>query len=224
MSDSNQYTDLIAGWHVDKPKFGQMVYETTQPFAAIGAQARSLSAAFDLDQAVGVQLDALGVRIGISRRVRVTLQGVYYSLDFDGVGLDQGVWQGPYDPDSGISLLDDETYRAVLRAKIAANHWDGSNQGARSVLDQVFSDGTLVVLEDHQDMSMTIGLSGKMPTPIMRALLINGYLSVKPAAVRIAYYITSTADGALFGFDIQSDAIAGFDDGVFGVVSTGSPL
>lgn len=221
MNDSNQYTDLIAGWHTDKPKYLQTVFETTNPFAEMAAVASSLPEAFDLDDSVGAQLDAVGARVGIGRRVRAPLTGVYFSFDDAATGFDLGVWQGRYDPDSGVSMLDNETYRTVIRAKIAANQWDGTNAGAKSVLDIVFSDGSQVLAEDHQDMSMSIGISGVRPTPILTALLTNGYLSVKPAGVRIAYYITTTADGPLFGFDSDSDAIAGFDAGAFGAIIKG---
>lgn len=221
MSDTNAYTDLIAGWHVDKPKYLQTVFETTNPFAEIAAVISGLPAAFDLDDSVGAQLDAVGARVGVGRRVRAPLTGVYFSFDDAATGFDLGVWQGMYDPDSGVSMLDDETYRTVIRAKIAANQWDGTNQGAKAVLDIVFTNGAKVLAEDNQDMSMTIGISGVRPTPILTALLTNGYLSVKPAGVRIAYYITTTADGPLFGFDVDSDSIAGFDSGAFGAISTG---
>ena len=218
----NKYTGLIAGYHLDKPKYQQMVYDTTQPVADIAATVASLPMAFDLDLAIGAQLDAVGVRVGISRRVPTPLTGVYFTFDDAAVGFDLGVWQGPYDPDSGISILDDETYRTVIRAKIAANNWDGTNGSSKAILDLIFTDGTVAIIEDNQDMTMNIALSGKAPPPILYQLLLQGYLSVKPATVGIKYFITTTSDAPLFAFDVQNDSLAGFDTGAFGVVTSGA--
>ncbi|MGC7970039.1 DUF2612 domain-containing protein, partial [Salmonella enterica] len=68
---------------------------------------------FDLDQAIGVQLDAVGEWVGISRNITVPLAGVYFSFDIAGLGFDQGVWKGPFDPDTGLTTLDDDTYRLL---------------------------------------------------------------------------------------------------------------
>jgi hypothetical protein len=220
MSDSNQYTNLIAGWQSGKPKFTETVFVSTEPISGVGLLANTLPDAFDLDSAIGAQLDAIGVRVGISRRVATPLSGVYFSFDIDGVGFDQGVWQGPYDPDSGISVLDDDTYRIMLKAKIAANSWDGTNGTIANVLDIVFSGSVRAIVQDNQDMTMTVGISGAPPTPILMALLRKGYLSVKPAGVRIDYYIATTTDAPLFGFDVNNDRIAGFDVGAFGNIQS----
>ncbi|WP_279386599.1 anti-CBASS protein Acb1 family protein [Sodalis glossinidius] len=64
--------------------------------------------------------------IGLSRYVKTPITGVYFALDTDRVGFDQGSWKRRFDADSGFTELDDETYRAILRAKIRANHWDGT--------------------------------------------------------------------------------------------------
>jgi hypothetical protein len=90
--------------------------------------------AFDLDKAVGAQLDAIGERVGLSRKLPVPLTGVYFALDTDGVGLDQGVLRGPFDPAEALTTLDDGTYRLVLRLKIKSNAWDGSFASAQAML------------------------------------------------------------------------------------------
>lgn len=217
MSDENKYTGLIAGYQRDRPNYRQMVYATTQPVADIAALAQSLPAAFDLDMAVGAQLDAVGVRVGISRRLKTPLTGVYFSLDIDGVGLDMGVWQGPYDPDYGITILDDDTYRTIIRAKIANNQWDGTAAGASAILDPIFGDGTKVFIVDNGDMSIDIGVSGAIPSVVMLSLLFQGYLTVKPAGVRInGYYLTTEYGAPLFGFDADNAYVGGFDRGTWG--------
>ena len=218
MSDTNQYTDLLSGHFVGLEKFTQFVYELTQPFLELGQVAESLPLAFDLDTAVGVQLDAVGERVGIGRRLNAPLEGVYFAFDTEGVGFDEGVWKGQYDPAEGVVELDDEFYRTVIRAKIAANSWDGTNETLSDILDLIFTPelGTYASYEDHQDMSMVVALSGKVPSPLLMQLLVKGYIDIKPAGVRISYYYTPSVEGPLFAFDIDNKYFGGFDKGVWG--------
>ena len=101
----SKYTELITNNHATKPKFLAHVDLMTRPLIDVAAATRGLITAFDIDSAVGVQLDILGLWIGRSRVVSQPISGVYFSWDTDGLGYDQGVWQGPYDPDSGYMKL-----------------------------------------------------------------------------------------------------------------------
>lgn len=172
---------------------------------------------FDLDVAVGVQLDQIGLWIGRSRQVRVPLSGVYFSLDTTALGFDQGNWQGPFDASTGLTSLDDSTYRALLRAKIIMNSWDGSAIEAAAAINMLFtvSPGTFTTIQDNQDMSMIVGVSGTVPSAALISLLQNGEFDVQPVGVGITYSITSVNTVALFGLDIESSAIAGFDVGAW---------
>lgn len=218
MADINDYTGKITSEHSDKTKFMEMVEAVCQPFVDTNSVTSGLSADFDLDNAVDDQLDTVGLWVGISRNIATPLTGVYFSLDVAGLGFDQGAWKGPFDPDNGITTLDNDTYRTLIRAKIGANRWDGTLPQAKEILDQVFSGDSLVFMQDNQDMSITIGVAGKSPTAIELALLTGGYIPLKPQSVRVAYYIAPTADGPLFGFDVTNEYIAGFDQGSWGKV------
>ncbi len=186
MSDTNNYTGRLAGHYVDLERFVQAIYESTQPFGELKKAAETLPLEFDIDTAVGVQLDAVGERVGVSRKLKTPLEGVYFSFDEEDIGFDEGVWKDDYDPAEGMVSLDDEFYRLVIKAKIAANSWDGTNETLDDVLSIVFNEkiGTYASATDNQNMSMTIGLSGKRPTPVLLELLTKGYLDVKPGGVR----------------------------------------
>lgn len=196
-----------------------MVEAVSRCFVSAQESYGQMVAAYDLDLAIGVQLDAVGKWVGISRNVRTPLEGVYFSFDMDGLGFDQGVWQGPFDPDSGVTSLDDETYRLLIRAKIGANHWGGNLEGSAAILNLIFGGtGTYVFIQDNGDMSIDIGVSGERPTAIFLALLTGGYIPIKPEGVRVNYYIVPDEDGPLFGFDVGNQYIAGFDVGVWGEI------
>ncbi|WP_238925088.1 DUF2612 domain-containing protein [Achromobacter insuavis] len=219
MADVEKYLDLITAFHRGRPKFSAMVEAVSRCFVSAQESYGQMVAAYDLDLAIGVQLDAVGKWVGISRNVRTPLEGVYFSFDMDGLGFDQGVWQGPFDPDSGVTSLDDETYRLLIRAKIGANHWGGTLEGSAAILNLIFGGtGTYVFIQDNGDMSIDIGVSGERPTAIFLALLTGGYIPIKPEGVRVNYYIVPDEDGPLFGFDVGNQYITGFDVGVWGEI------
>lgn len=212
------YTTLITSEHADKPNYVALVSAITGDFDAIRAAIASLPLAFDLDVAQGVQLDVVGEWVGLSRQINTPVVGVYFAFDTDGVGFDQGVWMGPFDPPSGISVMDDGTYRTLIRAKIGANHWDGTVPGWKAVMDQVFppSSGTYVSLDDNQDMSMTIGVAGILPNALLVALITQNYLPLRPAGILVNYKVTTIPGAPLFGFDVENNYISGFDVGAWG--------
>jgi hypothetical protein len=213
------YTDLITSEHANRPKYAAMVEAATAGLLGASDAAASLSDAFDLDGALGAQLDVLGQWAGLSRYARVTITGVYFAFDAAGLGWDQGVWRGPFDPSEGLARMDDETYRLMIRAKIGANHWDGTLPAYQAIMAQVFAGtGTTVFATDNQDMSMSVHFAGAQPSALLTGLIKGGSFPLKPAGVRIAgYFISSVISAPFFGFDISSPAIAGWDHGAWGV-------
>ena len=222
----SKYTDLITNYHATKPKFFDHVDLSTRPLIDITGATRGLVSAFDIDTAVGVQLDTLGLWIGRSRIVSQPISGVYFSWDTDGLGYDQGVWQGPYDPDAGYTTLSDTTYRIVLKAKIAINNWDGTNDSLPQILDTALAgSGLRMQIVDNQDMTISIWVFPEIDISQVSLELIaaikQGYLTVKAAGVwggsiEIPAVEMPSEGNRFFGFDMDNDYIAGFDDGSWG--------
>lgn len=67
-------------------------------------------------------------------------------------------------------------------------------------------------------MTMSVYITGNQVTPVMRAVILMGYLDIKPSTVRIKNYTITTATGPLFGFDIDNEFISGFDKGAWGTL------
>jgi hypothetical protein len=146
----------------------------------------SLRPGFDLDGAIGAQLDILGQIIGPSRVV-----------DFQ--------------PSLGVSpTLDDETYRILLRAGIAKNQWDGKIDSLQKIWKGLFPGG-LITLLDAQDMSASIILSGTF-TSILQDLITHGKIVPRPEGVLYNYFFSELP---IFGFDQDGTFIAGFGRGHF---------
>jgi len=214
-----EYLNLITSEHRGKVKFEATVLANVSPLSYLQTVMAEFPADFDIDQAIGVQLDAVGIWIGRSRRVDIPLTGVYFSWDdVASTGWESGSWQGQFDPDSGLVDLPDDAYRVLLKAKIAANRWDGTIPGAYAVVDSAFGDGTYILIQDNQDMSMSIGISGISLSAINQAVLLGGYLPLKPEGVRIQYYMLAPSGGKLLAWDVvENDALAGWGSGEWGL-------
>jgi hypothetical protein len=216
------YTSLITSEHNQRPKFMAAVAALVQPFADQIALAQSVPALFDLDTAVGSQLDVVGQWIGVSRYLDVELANVYFGFDTTGLGFDQGAW-APVGGGSMLVGLPDDEYRLLLYASVAANHWDGTVPGALTLLSNFWTPmGYSIYLIDGQDMSMSFVLVGAAPPAITTALYAGGYLDVRPAGVLVANHYINSTGGPIFGFDESNVVIAGFDSGYW--VPEASPI
>lgn len=214
IGDITPFTDLVPSANNDKSKFMATLAALLQPVADNIETMRLMPGLFDLDVAVGQQEDYTGLWIGASRNLSVPLEGVYFSFDIAGVGFDEGVWQGPFDPNNGLLVLPDENYRLLLKATVAANQWDGTIPSAYEAYAVLFGpEGIQILIFDNQDMTMDLGFVGPLPDAVTLGLLTGGYLNLKPAGVRVNGYWVPTLPGPMFGFDAENDAIAGFDTG-----------
>lgn len=244
--DPAGYLDLVTSEHRSKPNFIASLKAVVQPFADQLDVLASVAPAFDIDAAVGVQLDAVGLWVGRSRNLRLAITGVYFALDTDGVGFDQGAWKGPFDPSTGLVALPDDSYRVLLKATVAANQWDGTIPSAYAIWDSLFGGSvspisfegagpvtfvgggpisftsepatTGILIQDNGDMTMLFALTGQTPDAITLALLTGGYLALKPAGVHIDAYMAPSIPGPIFGFDVENSAISGFDAGGWGTL------
>lgn len=217
MRTQADYQALITAWLSQKPTFVATVGAFVEAFADAQTAIYSIPPAYDLDQAVGPQLDVLGLWIGFDRAVTVPLPNIYFSYDTTSLGFDQGNWLGPFDPTTGLQYLDDATYRLMLRIKIEANNWNGTIGEADAAYNALFAPypGVLPFVKDNEDMTMTVAISGQLPPAIIFALFLGGYFPFVPMAVGVNYYVTSVAGSACFGFDATNTYVQGFDTGVW---------
>lgn len=209
------YTNLITSEHKKKARFLATLQAVLKPIVQVQDVLTSIPSKFDVDTAVGNQLDVVGQWVGVSRFIRTPLTGIYF--EWDGVatvGWDSGIWQDEFAPTTGLTELPDEFYRILIKAKIAANRWDGTIPSAYAIWREIFQDNT-VLIQDLQDMSMVVGIVGQPLDAVTQALLTGGYLSLKPEGVRINYYAIPLDDSPIFGWDSEDGGfgLAGWDEG-----------
>jgi hypothetical protein len=181
-----QYTNLVPVANSSQPNFMAMLAATVQPLADIVAFENSINDFYDIDAAIGVQLDTLGLLIGVSRP-------------------------------GGFS---DDFYRVVLKVRILNNHWQCNKPSAYTLANQLFSSlGFSFFIEDHADLSITLGVVGTgAPSSEIISLLTGGYMDVKPVTIRIAGYAYQSGSGPIFAFDIENTNFAGLDVGSWATI------
>lgn len=163
-----KYVDNITSQHRDKPKFISWLSKSLTIIDHAYLSAKSIDINFDLDYAVGKQLDTLGKVIGRERLLT-------------------------FQPLNGHNpVLDDETYRLVLKAKVAMNMWDGTIPQSYEIWDNIFKDIGLQ-LQDNQDMSFNAYITGYV-NQIRQDLIQHGYIVPKPEGVRVNYIGKSLVD------------------------------
>ena len=222
--DLSSYLGLVTMWHSTRPKFMNTLATLVQPLVDAQDMLAKLTADFDIDTAVGVQLDVVGQWVGRTRYVHVPLTGVYFSFDLpeQRVGFDQGVWFGPYDTTEGVKALDDDTYRMVLKLQAIANHWDGTIPSLADELDRVFPG---IVIVDKGDvptglMTMEVLIPSNMVTTLLLSVLEQDF-PIKPSGVRVFFTETTVLTTPIFAFDatlVPDGPLGGFDESSWGEI------
>ena len=180
------YTALLTHYYAGTtaPKLQALLYVLLKKFDDVSQCLVQMDTGLDLDSASGPQLDMLGVTAGVSRTVG-------------------------FQPSGGVSpVLNDDTYRLLIKAKIAQNQWDGTIDSMYALWQTMFPGGSIVI-EDNQNMTATVVLLGTF-TSIVQDLITNGYIVPRPEGVLYTYSFTTLP---AFGFGSSPGFIAGFGEG-----------
>jgi len=167
----NKYLDSITSQHRDKPRFIGWLSANLTIIDNAYTALKSMDDNFDLDNAIGTQLDMLGIIIGRQRTLT-------------------------FQPLNGFSpIMDDETYRLALKAKIAMNNWDGTIPQMYEIWNDIFgADNDLdLQIQDNQDMSFNAYITGYVD-PLQQDLIQHGYVVPKPQGVKVNYIGKSEID------------------------------
>jgi len=193
MADISTYLAVLTSEHNQKPNFVAMVSLFCQASVDQQNLLETFSTLFDVDFAVGDQLDKIGERVGVSRHLnRMVL---------------------------GVDTLDDPTYRVLIKLFIAENTWDGTVPGIYNIWNAILAStyGPILV-DDFQDMTMAIVLMVPPVGLLILAILTNGYFLMRPAGVGIIGFFTPSVPGdPVFGFDAENASISGFDVGAWAI-------
>jgi len=178
------YLSLVTSQYQLSSKFMAWLTFCLQFLDDVNACLYSFYQALDLQVAIGAQLDVIGTIVGVGRVL-------------------------PFQPSLGLSpVLDDSTYRTLLKAQIGRNTWNGTIDGLQALWQSLFPGGTIIIA-DHQDMTFTVILYGAF-SPIMVDMIEHDLIVPRPEGVLINYVFGTLP---LFGADLNNSFIAGADLG-----------
>ena len=222
MSLVDDYTKLLIKQYWEKPKaFAEIAlrasaWEKTRVFLD------SLDPAFDLDNAVGPQLDILGRIVGLPRSVPDVIPKVYFGFSinpnnggfadkFNALRVGGPFFDKFSNPYTDLQLNDND-YRFFIRVKIALN-WASayvSSDERISIQDVILSafEGRAYVI-DNLDMTLTLYVS---PTVSLDRLNLIQKLNLLPKPQGVRYKVIIQAEpGVTFGFSNNPNSL-GFAD------------
>lgn len=211
MSLVEDTSNLLIKQYWEKPKAKAEI----EMLAASWDKARNLLAmldpAFDLDNAVGAQLDVLGRIVGISRSAPGVIPKIYFgfSINPDSEGFSDKFNQlrvgGPLFDKFSVPFtslqLGDSDYRFFIRVKASLNRASAylKSNDYISIQDVILSafEGRAYVI-DNLDMTLTLYVSPSVSLDRLRLIQALNLLP-KPQAVRYKVLIQAEP-GATFGF------------------------
>lgn len=206
------YVALITSEFSEQPNFIAMVELDVGIPVQVQTLLEEMIPLFDVNLAVGQQLDVIGQWVGISRNVTIPLTGVFFTWDdttYD--GWDFGSWR-PGTAPSTVTVLPDDVYRTLIFAKIAANQWDGTTEGAYAIWSSVFPNFTILI-QDLVNMSYNLAIVGGIVDSLTLALITGGYIPLRPEGVLINEYLVSVDTNKAFAWDTENTYLAGWDEG-----------
>jgi len=171
----NYYANLLIIQYRNKPKAVATIKAIVSLFLSddIFLQVQD---AFDLDTAVGVQLDVLGKYTGVSRR---------------GYAFDRAV------------TLGDDDYRTLIRLAIIKNN-SGSSLAVIQDLLAVHFPG-LILVSDNTFMGLNYLIIDSLGTPDLLAMISTGDFLPRPMGVQTSIVIVSAHTYPFFGFVTYED-------------------
>ena len=181
----DNYINLVTSEHRNKPNFIKNLKIPISGLVLTDNVLLSMIEKFDLDEATGVQLDVIGKWVGIKRSIIISGETV---------------------------TLPDESYKLLIRARIAANRWDGTIPNAYEIWETVFPDSNILI-QDNQNMSMDVAIIGGPFDELTVELIKNGYLTLKPEGVSVNYNVIPTGDDLVFAWDVQDELFDGWEAG-----------
>lgn len=207
--DSNVKNLIIQ--YGDKSNAVATVTAITEEFELIYDNANILDFAYDLDNAIGKQLDIIGRIVGINRKVPFAVPKNYFGFSGHSNAYPFGskfnvVVAYPFKRKSEIPYtegeLNDNDYRLFIRAKIIKNYATSKNidESKLSIQDAIdFLFESKAYISDNKDMTMTLNIDSSYDFEMIR-YIENLDLLPRPQGVRYNTYI-SYQEGKTFGFN-----------------------
>lgn len=172
------YADLIILQYKGKPRARAHV-ELLCDMVTIDLLPLDIKGAFDLDSAVGVQLDSIGKYMGASR---------------SGYGFDSFI------------TLTDEDYRKLIKLLIVKNYSDATLYDMKNIINEYF--GTSIILFDFKGMRMGYYLDISVGSNNLAQLVVNNGILPAPMGVQLSASIYAPDINIFYGLVTYQSPVA----------------
>lgn len=228
------YTDLIILQYTGQPKAQATVQAIAQTLT-IYEIIRAVENAYDVDTALGPQLDILGKYVGVSRTVIGTVfTRTYFGYTLYGTsppyaGISGYSVYGVTPPDvqfrtyqesnQSIYTLTDNELRTVLKIKIVLNYFQSSLKDADDNLPNYFNGRAIIT--DLMDMRVSYIFEDSVKRLV--SIAISEGLLIRPTGVSILISYAYNVD-AIFGYKKYGETPPSYFRGYkkYGVANPGS--
>ena len=232
MLDLTYYKRLITSEYRRSANFTAMVEKLLSFGLDLDDSSSKMITAFDVDYATTAQLDVLGTIVGVSRQLTFEpsviaagdiicptpteiASGTEYLIintpepqNMASVSFISGF--PPGEMNDGNSMMDDDLFRLLIKARIIQNAWKGTIAELYNLWEAVMGADKKLAIEDLQDMSFNIVLQGDY-SALERELIIHAYIIPKPEGVRINVLTFVSTDGLpLFSYDYNTMRYSGY--------------
>ena len=207
----DEYTLLLIKQYWEKPKARAEIELKLRKYKEVSELLKSIPVQFDVDLAIGNQLDVLGRIVGVSRLAPGQLPKIFFGFleneeaegfsDMFNVVKEGAPFFNKYGAEYTTSELDDVQYRQLIKNKIANNNTSAFMASDEHISIQeaimgAFKGKAYVV--DEQNMTLTLYISRSFPIEEVRMLIL---LNLLPKPQGVQYRIIIQAEvGETFGF------------------------
>jgi len=201
------FTNLIILQYSDKPKAKATIQSLLENSLDSADLINTFNDSFDLDLAIGKQLDIIGKIVGQSRTIPFLLPKIFFGFEdtlnagtFNKVAMFDTT-QSAY---TDLELVDKD-YRIFIRAKIAKNFTSNTISSDDKIsinqaINFLFNGQAYAI--DNKNMTYTVLIEDSFVYPNLISLLGGDFLP-RPAAVGIEY---NTINENTFGFEDNPSA------------------
>lgn len=212
MSFESEYRDLLIKQYWDKPRARAEIEMQAGTWRRVFEWLDNFPEEFDVDMAIGAQLDIIGRVVGVPRNVPEALAKVFFGFEgFDDVrgfaskfapSREGAPFASKFAPSYTTFQLNDNDYRLFIKAKIAKNNASSymvsdDRITVQDAVNATFNGQAYVV--DNKNMTATIYIS---PSFNVSRLRLIRQLDLIPRGMGVGVaFIVQSEPGDTFGFD-----------------------
>lgn len=203
--------DRIYSQYRNKPKFVDWMNIARNMGGDINAAADAVSRSYDVDTAVGEQLDVLARIVVVDRGFIADIDLNQSMFDVDADAMQFGDADALFSGDTAATdtIMSDGLIRIAIKAKIAKNNGDATIKSILNQMAIIAPNLSYIKIVDNQDMTFGIEFAGAVD-PLASYALFNTEIIQRPQGVQFLGFLEIT-DFYMFDDDATAESFGETD-------------